>query len=344
MMKNEPRWSDAIACAAALAAVTLAVPPAGAKTIHVDQSLAATGVDDDAAGQVKVRIRQHGNDLSGRLDVKVKQLDPNQSYEVVLAGVRIGTLTTTGGGNGRARFRTRPRGNDQLLGTDPRSMQVEVRNDAGDDVLETDIPGETMDPTKIRCCLTDDGDADEQPECEDRTADECTAAGGVDLGAGSCMPNPCEASPPPASDDVVCCTAEDDDDGPECEVRSPAGCSEHGGINLGAGVCSPNPCTPTTPPAPETIQCCLAHGGGGESEVECEDRTPDRCAAEGGTDMGPGSCTPDPCQAAPPPAGDIRCCETKHDGVECEQRSPEECTARGGTDLGAGSCDPNPCS
>lgn len=39
----------------------------------------------------------------------------------------------------------------------------------------------------IRCCVPDDAG----PECEDRTPAECAARGGVNLGAGSCSPNPC---------------------------------------------------------------------------------------------------------------------------------------------------------
>jgi hypothetical protein len=39
----------------------------------------------------------------------------------------------------------------------------------------------------IRCCVPDDGG----PKCEDRTPAECAARGGIDLGAGSCTPNPC---------------------------------------------------------------------------------------------------------------------------------------------------------
>jgi hypothetical protein len=39
----------------------------------------------------------------------------------------------------------------------------------------------------VRCCLPDDSGA----ECEDRTATECASLGGINLGPGSCTPNPC---------------------------------------------------------------------------------------------------------------------------------------------------------
>ena len=40
----------------------------------------------------------------------------------------------------------------------------------------------------IRCCVADDGGQ----KCEDHTPAECSARGGVNLGAGSCTPNPCD--------------------------------------------------------------------------------------------------------------------------------------------------------
>jgi hypothetical protein len=156
------------------------------------------------------------------------------------------------------------------------------------------------------------------------------------------MPNPCETTTPPAADDIVCCKP--DDHGPECDQSSAAECSRENGINLGAGSCDPNPCTSTTPQNPETIQCCLTGGDSGESEAECEDRTPDRCMAQGGINMGAGTCHPNPC--SPTPTGDqIRCCLSSDSGhVECEQRTADQCMAQGGTNAGAGSCDEHPCA
>lgn len=337
-MKHERKWNRIVAAVAALAALGLVAGRAQAGGVRVKQDLAVTGVDPDASGKARVRINGPGNDLRGELDVRVRRLDGGAPFEVDLHGVRIGTLTTSGGGRGRARFRTQPRSSrDQLLGVDPRGKSLQVRDASGDPVMEADIPDDTMDPTKIRCCLPDDSDAGDQPECEDRTPDECTAAGGVNLGAGSCLPNPCEgATPPPPEEHIVCCIP--DDHGAQCEDRSPASCSEHGGVNLGAGTCDPNPCPATVPPAPETIQCCLPEG----SEVECEDRTPEMCAEHGGTNMGPGTCTPNPCPQ-PPPVEHIRCCLAADSGVQCVDLTADQCTAEGGTNIGAGVCDPSAC-
>jgi hypothetical protein len=49
----------------------------------------------------------------------------------------------------------------------------------------------------IQCCLPDSG-GDGAAECEDRTAAECAALGGVDLGPGTCLPNPCADVIPPS--------------------------------------------------------------------------------------------------------------------------------------------------
>lgn len=326
----------AVAGVWALVALGLLAAPAGAsgKPVQIKQVLSATGVDPDAQGQVVVVVVP-GRHAQGKLDVKVRRLDRKAQFEVVLQGVRIGALTTDGGGNGRASFRTRPRGRDQLLGTDPRGMTIDVRDAAGEDVLTGDIADAAEDPTKIRCCLADDGGT----ACEDRTADECTAQGGVNMGAGSCVPSPCEQTPPPpVAEQIRCCIP--DDQGPECEDRTAARCSAENGINVGAGPCDPNPCAPT--PSPDLIQCCTPEDQSGE----CELRTADRCTARGGANLGTGSCTPNPCALPPPPPpeeGKTRCCVPHHEGPECEDRTPAQCTAEGGTDIGAGSCVPNPC-
>ena len=67
-----------------------------------------------------------------------------------------------------------------------------VRDDAGEDVL---LPADSVDPGEVACCLPG-GDESGEVECEDRTADECTAAGGTVATAATCLPNPCEAAPP----------------------------------------------------------------------------------------------------------------------------------------------------
>jgi hypothetical protein len=93
------------------------------------------------------------------------------------------------------------------------------------------------------------------------------------------------------------------------------------------------------------VRCCLPDGGG-DGAAECEDRTPAECAAQGGTDLGPGSCLPNPCEGSvpPPPGSEIRCCLPDDSGPECEDRTPADCAAQGGVNIGAGSCTPNPCA
>ena len=86
--------------------------------------------------------------------------------------------------------------------------------------------------------------------------------------------------------------------------------------------------------------CCVPDDSG----PECEDRTSEECAAEGGTVSTATSCLPDPCAGVTPPAGsDVICCIPDDSGPECEDRTPAECAAEGGLVVEAGSCDPNPC-
>ncbi len=259
--------------------------PAAAKE-DIRQSLTPVA-DADATGQVRLVLR---TDSKGRFEIRAGGLDPNATYDIIVGGTKVGTLTTTPDGRARARFRTRVRGNDLLLGFDPRGASVVLRNSAGEDALGTTVsqggPGGPTDGDVI-CCVPDDSGA----ECEDRTPDECAARGGTVSTATSCLPNPC-ASAPPIDADVICCIP--DDAGPECEDRLPTDCALEGGVVVQATSCDPNPCA-ATPPSDPDIRCCLPDDSG----AECEDRTAAQCAAQGGVNMGAGSCLPNPCAGAP---------------------------------------------
>lgn len=241
--------------------------------------------DQDARGQVRLTLK---TDSKAELEVRAQGLDPNASYEIIVGGVKVGTLTTRRGGTGRVRFRSRPRGRDLLLGFDPRGATVVVRNAAGEDVLGSTLPAGASSGSadNVACCVADDDGS----ECEDRTADECSAQGGTVSTATSCLPNPCDGAPP-VEGDVVCCIP--DDSAPECEDRTATECTAQGGVVVQATSCVPNPCAATPATNPD-IRCCLPDDGG----AECEDRTPEQCAAQGGVDMGPGSCVPNPCADA----------------------------------------------
>lgn len=257
----------------------------------LDQQL--TSPNGAASGRARVSMR---DDSDGRLVVSVRGLAPNQSFDVLVGTVKVGTLRSSGGGQGSLRFRTRPRGRDLLLGFDPRGAVITVRDTAGVDVLVGGIPAGSSRGrgNRIICCDPDDRGA----ECEDRTAETCLARGGTIASATSCMPNPCASSTPPAGEDIICCIP--DDNRTECEDRTPAECAAQGGIAVSATSCTPNPCA-AIPPVDPDIQCCLPDDSG----TECEDRTPAQCAAQGGVNMGPGNCSTNPCGVvSPTPRGD----------------------------------------
>jgi hypothetical protein len=88
------------------------------------------------------------------------------------------------------------------------------------------------------------------------------------------------------------------------------------------------------------IQCCLTDDDG---EAECEEATPAECTAENGTNMGAGSCFPNPCATSPGGAF-IVCCTPDDDGPECDTTTAAECAGEQGVNLGAGTCEPNPCA
>lgn len=264
----------------AIVVVPISVWLAGAVTVGaksktnvtIKQTLVSTGGDPDATGKATTTVRKISKRFGGleaRLRVEVRKLDQGV-YDVSLDGVRIGQLATNKRGSGKAEFKTarlasgnansngntNANGNSnanantnssssgpgkrQLLGVDPRGLIVVVSSPGGPALLQLAIDTANLDPNKVRCCLPDDSGT----ECEDRTAAECVAEGGIDMGAGSCVPNPCAGAGAPGGD-VRCCLP--DDSGPECEDRTAAECAAVQGINIGAGTCLPNPCAGTEP-------------------------------------------------------------------------------------------------
>jgi hypothetical protein len=56
---------------------------------------------------------EHGRAFTW-VPAKVRRLDPNTTYQLIVGGVHVADITTSGGGNGKVRFRSRPR-NDRDL-------------------------------------------------------------------------------------------------------------------------------------------------------------------------------------------------------------------------------------
>ena len=289
---NSKSWKSMGLAAAAL--IILATGPVWARGTRVKQDLSGTAVDANARGTVKLKLKGTSN---GTFEVVVKKLDRDSVYDVIVGGVRVATLATSGGGNGKVRFRSLPRSSrDELLGFDPRGEHVTVRNEDGQDVLEGTLAEDgSPDDGDIICCIPDD-DGEGSVECEDRTPAECSAAGGTATTATSCLPDPCGAVPP-AGRDIVCCIP--DDSGPECEDRTQAECTAAGGTVVEAASCDPNPCA-TTPPPTDEIVCCVPDDRGDE----CEVLTPARCTERNGTASTATSCLPDPCAGATASADD----------------------------------------
>jgi hypothetical protein len=288
-----------------------------------------------AKGRAAIRLRRASD---GKFEVRVQRLAGDTDYDVLVGAIKVGTVHTSTGGSARIRFVSRPRGKDLLLGFDPRGEAVEIRDRSGDDVLTGNLPEtEPEDAARVTCCVPDDAGS----ECEDRTTDECAAQGGTVMAAASCLPDPC-GSTPPAGMAVVCCLP--DDAGPECEDRTQADCVAGGGSVVQAASCTPNPCAATPPPPDADVQCCLPNAAG--DEIECEDRTPDACAAAGGVNKGAGVCAVDTCADVSAPNPTVRCCESSQHGtiIQCEDLTAAQCAADGGVDRSAGPCAPTSCA
>lgn len=322
-----------LACLAA-ALATSAIAEAGQKA---KVALAATSDTPTARGSAVLQVKSA---TQGKFTVKAQRLDRDAEFDVIVGGIKVATLRTTGGGGGKVKFSSTPRGKDLFLGFDPRGEAIELRRTSGINVLTGNLPDGTSSHDGDGVCCVPDGGGDGPAECEDRTAAECAAEGGTLMTATSCLPNPCADAPPPVDTDVVCCIP--DDSGPECEDRTTAECAAAGGTVVEATSCADNPCagTPTSPD--EDVQCCIA----GYYVYECEDRTAGECAAIGGINQGPGVCTPNPCGNLPPPNTHGACClpNAAGDEIECEDRSPSACEAAGGTPKGSGVCAVDTCA
>jgi len=279
---------DGVGALAMLAAMALVPSDAAARSVR--QELHPTGVAQNARGRAIVSIHRAGKHMRGKMLVVGHNLSRNATFGVSVAGVHIGAFATNAAGSGAARFSSHPTGHGQFLGVDPSGKRLEVSDDQGEDVLESEMPDDT-EAGDIQCCLPDDDGA----ECEETSPDECAAENGTNMGAGSCFPDPCPTSQP--MPDMRCCLP--DEDGPECEEEDAAECSAAGGVNLGAGTCEPDPCAPT---GPAVVRCCISEDDEDDQEgelqsesPECEQLTLGDCTAEGGTSLGAGSCEPNPC-------------------------------------------------
>jgi hypothetical protein len=262
---------------------------------RVKEALTATSAAPDARGKVKFLLK---NSSKAQLKINASKLAGGRSFDLLVGGVKVGTIATSSGGSGRASFSAAPRTNDALLGFDPRGAQMTVRDaEDGDDVLVGDIPAD--DPTSVACCLSEEDD-DGEVECEDLSADECTAAGGTPQAVDSCLPNPCAVNPP-SGEELVCCTnaTHDDESEAECEdVATEGECAALGGTIVQAASCDADPCN-GAPPV-DTTACCVPDDDG-SGEIDCEVLSTAACEAHGGTAVGVGTgtaaatCSGDPC-------------------------------------------------
>jgi hypothetical protein len=269
---------------------------ASSRTGHVKQTLTATAAAPSAHGKARLVIRSSSK---GRFSIVASRLAGGKTFDVIVGGVKVGELHTNSGGRGRTSFSTQPGTNSVLLGFDPRGDHVMVRSeDDGEDVLVGDMPDDA-DPGDVACCFSD---GEGESECEETSADECTAEGGSPVGvpggtaAASCLPNPC-ASTPPADRQVVCCknATHDDESEAECEqVESEAECAGDEGMVVAATSCDPNPCE-VTPPTDAAACCVTRTDDDGDTEAECRVISSDACSAAGGAPAGVASCSNDPC-------------------------------------------------
>ncbi|HXJ37521.1 MAG TPA: hypothetical protein VMS22_26130 [Candidatus Eisenbacteria bacterium] len=325
--------------------VVLAGAAAAAVDIQRQPLTATTSAPPKAHGRARLAMKSAA---SARLGIFTQRLPRKTTFDVVVNGVKVATLRTNGAGNGKVRLSTAPRGNERLLGFDPRGLTLAIRNHQGQDVLGCHFPGHPKE--KVRCCVPSSvtGSFPDQPSdtCEEVTRAQCEKAGGTEVDADSCIPDPCG---PPPTEKVPCCLPSSADAAfcdhqPEvpCEELIPAECAAAGGMVVDAPTCDPNPCTPVPPPL---VACCVSTSmrhHDSEPETKCVLATEQQCIDHDGTVTDATSCEPDPCNEAPPPPP-VVCCVPKEVGSQCAVISEELCSAKHGTVKTATSCEPDPC-
>lgn len=176
---------------------------AGSRKLPVTGQIRPTAAAPNANGNFEENVEDGlpnaSGEIKGALAVTANKLAPLTTFGVKVGGVPIGVLQTNSLGSGLSMFRTRvgrhPSRRVQKLSVDPRGKVVTLTSPAGDEVLQGDISDPTT-PGGVQCCLnTHDANGDQQG-CASLLPAECIAAGGIDMGPGSCEPDPCPNTGP----------------------------------------------------------------------------------------------------------------------------------------------------
>ena len=133
-------------------------------------------------------------------------------------------------------------------------------------------------PTAVRCCVPSSVGGAFVNACQVMSADACDAAGGTSQGSGSCDPNPCTSVTTTTESGATTTTMAAPPGETQCCVLSSAS-----GAMTGVTERTLTGVTQKTPPPPPARTCVV---------TSSQD-----CAQRNGLDMGPGTCSPDPCAA-----------------------------------------------
>jgi hypothetical protein len=256
-----------IALGLAMGAIALALPvAAGAARVVVKETLTATAAAPPGASGRAMLVTTPGS--KGKFMVHARGLEVRHAYDVVVDGAVVGSFDTNPRGAGHAIFRTGGGRGKAVkrkvlpLAFDPRGAGVAVRDrETGEDDLVGEMPGDGGDSSggAFACCKPHGDDHDREVECEEKTPDDCVAAGGTPSSATSCFIDPDPCGVPPAV--TVCCIppgsampafvngddgdGDDDDDHAQrvcVEGASGEECTAQGGKVVSAASCDPNPC------------------------------------------------------------------------------------------------------
>src|SRR5262245_30515031 len=211
----------------------------------------------------------------------------------------------------------------------------------------------------IQCCIRNPA-CEPAFTCQILSAGECSTAGGVNVGPGTCAGFPCPTTTTPPS---ACCT-QSTPGGPfdQCSIQGLCQCGLLGGVFHVFQSCTPNPCATTTSTTTSSTSSTTTSSPLGtttstttSSTTSTTTSTTTSSTITSTTTSTSWTCStsttssttstttwtttttttpPTQCcvQSSPMGAFDI-----------CLLETPAQCAAQGGIDHGSGTCSPNPC-
>jgi hypothetical protein len=140
MTRLSATWTLLATTVAVGAAVIGVLAVNATATVSINQTLTGTAHAPRGRGQARLLLK---TGASGTFSVKGKHLAAGKTFDVLVNKIKIGTLTTSAGGSGTAKFSTSPKGRVTMLGVDPQAVRSRCGTTRGTTSLMARCPTTT---------------------------------------------------------------------------------------------------------------------------------------------------------------------------------------------------------